>query len=294
MNLDDIKKLATKDGLLEMIQSWNGRQRFIAGFCAVVLFLFIIRLIFDPGHSRHITVNGPSSTEVAAAAADSAALSVAEVSEPGQEPAPAVAAAQTPGRQTKPYYKSSIRNYSIPEFSDVNDVQLPAARRNGLKREVADREAAARLVEQGGLVFVGASPLFYVEKLTSSVPYLVPKAHKLLSRVGLNFVDSLRSKKLPLHKIIVTSVLRTKADVKALQSKGNVNATTQSCHQYGTTFDISHVRFRAMDPEDETDYRRYYVQYKRALGEVLRDLRYEGRCYVKYESKQSCFHVTVR
>lgn len=36
------------------------------------------------------------------------------------------------------------------------------------------------------------------------------------------------------------------------------------------------------------------ILMKRALGEVLRDLRYEGRCFVKYEVKQGCFHITVR
>lgn len=288
MNLDDIKKLATKDGLLEMIKNWDAKQRFIAGFCTVVLFLFIIKLIFDPGHQHHITVQSPAETQVAAAD------EVIEDSLKAVKPSPvAVEAPAAQQKLTKPYYTKPIHRYSDPEFSDVNDVQLPAARKNGLKREVEDRAAAQALVDQGGLVFVGASPLFYVEDMNFSVPYLVPKAHKLLSRVGLNFVDSLRSKGLPLHKVIVTSVLRTRADVKKLK-KSNVNATEQSCHQYGTTFDITYVRFRPLDPEDEKDYRRYHVQFKRALGEVLRDLRYEGRCFVKHESKQSCFHVTVR
>ena len=28
--------------------------------------------------------------------------------------------------------------------------------------------------------------------------------------------------------------------------------------------------------------------------EVLRDLKQAGRCYVKYELKQGCFHITTR
>ena len=32
----------------------------------------------------------------------------------------------------------------------------------------------------------------------------------------------------------------------------------------------------------------------RILSEVLRDLREMGACYVKYEVKQGCYHVTVR
>jgi hypothetical protein len=33
---------------------------------------------------------------------------------------------------------------------------------------------------------------------------------------------------------------------------------------------------------------------KFVLSEVLRDLREQGRCYIKYEVKQGCFHMTVR
>ena len=33
---------------------------------------------------------------------------------------------------------------------------------------------------------------------------------------------------------------------------------------------------------------------KTVLAEVLRDLREAGRCYVRYEVKQGCFHVTAR
>ena len=33
---------------------------------------------------------------------------------------------------------------------------------------------------------------------------------------------------------------------------------------------------------------------KWVLAEVLRDMRESGRCYVKYEVKQGCFHITVR
>lgn len=30
------------------------------------------------------------------------------------------------------------------------------------------------------------------------------------------------------------------------------------------------------------------------MAEVLNDLRNRGRCNVKFERKQSCFHITVR
>ena len=33
---------------------------------------------------------------------------------------------------------------------------------------------------------------------------------------------------------------------------------------------------------------------KNLLGEVIENERRNGRCYVKYERKQSCYHVTAR
>jgi hypothetical protein len=33
---------------------------------------------------------------------------------------------------------------------------------------------------------------------------------------------------------------------------------------------------------------------KFVLSEVLRDIRQEERCFIKYEVKQGCFHMTVR
>ena len=36
------------------------------------------------------------------------------------------------------------------------------------------------------------------------------------------------------------------------------------------------------------------VRLKQILSEVLNDQRHLGRCYVKYEVKQGCFHITVR
>ena len=33
---------------------------------------------------------------------------------------------------------------------------------------------------------------------------------------------------------------------------------------------------------------------KWVFSEVLRDFREKNRCYIKYEVKQGCFHITVR
>ena len=143
------------------------------------------------------------------------------------------------------------------------------------------------------LVYVGSNPYFYVDKLNSSIPYLVPKAAILLQDIGRAYFDSLYIKGIPLHQIIVTSVLRTKEDVRKLRTR-NGNATENSCHLYGTTFDICYNRYKTIEDPDGPERRQVRNDtLKWVLSEVLRDFRERGRCYIKYEVKQGCFHLTV-
>jgi len=177
-------------------------------------------------------------------------------------------------------------------FPDVQDVQIVAAKRWGVFPVRNRREAELRRKE---LVYVGANPFYCIDKgMTHSIPYLVPRAANLLSTIGHNYLDSLYVKGIPLHRIIVSSVLRTEDDVARLQ-RGNGNATSQSCHLFGTTFDICYNRFSTVSPPEGPERRAVQSDtLKWVLSEVLRDIREQGRCYVKYEVKQGCFHVTVR
>ena len=187
------------------------------------------------------------------------------------------------------------RIYSVPHFGntfpDQNDVQLEAAKKHGVK-PVHNREDAEHRKKE--LVYVGSNPYFYVDRLNNSIPYLVPRASVLLQDIGRSFFDSLQVKGIPLHKIIVTSVLRTKADIEKLRSK-NGNATQNSCHLYGTTFDVCYNRYKTV--EDPDGPRRRQVRndtLKWVLSEVLNDARKQNKCLVKYEVKQGCFHITVK
>jgi len=177
-------------------------------------------------------------------------------------------------------------------FPDVQDVQIVAARKWGVRRVKNREEAEHRRKE---LVYVGANPFYCIDKgMTHSIPYLVPRAANLLSDIGRNYLDSLYIKGIPLHRIIVSSVLRTEQDVARLQ-RGNGNATTESCHLFGTTFDVCYNRYSTVSPPEGPQRRAVQSDtLKWVLSEVLRDIREEGRCYVKYEVKQGCFHITVR
>lgn len=197
---------------------------------------------------------------------------------------------ERPMKMNEPRNIRGVESYKR-SFSDLNDTHLASAKKIGVS-PVADREAAKQLV--GSLQEVSTCEFYHLDSLTHSIPYLVPQAYTLLNNLGRNFLDSLSCKGLNPYRIIVTSVLRTDDDVKRLR-KGNVNASSNSVHRYGTTFDVSYKRFdRVEDPEGHPLQEVGADTLKLVLAEVLRDLRQAGDCYVKYELKQGCFHITAR
>ena len=131
---------------------------------------------------------------------------------------------------------------------------------------------------------------YYVEPLTYSVPYVVPEAAAMVKEIGTRFNDTLRARGGGKYRIRITSVLHTPDAVRRLRRR-NVNAVDSSVHQLGTTVDISYARFV---PSIDNDVVRSLDDLKGVLAEILRDMRAEGKCYIKYERKQPCFHITVR
>lgn len=178
---------------------------------------------------------------------------------------------------------NSVADYDV-SFPDSQHVQVAAALKYAVPAVENRIDAEKRIKE---LVYIGSNPFYEVKKLSNSVPYLVPRASILLQDIGRNFFDSLQVKNIPLNKLLVTSVLRTKEDIKKLQ-KHNGNATEKSCHLYGTTFDIAYNKYRAITRPVRDD------TLKWVLSEVLNDMRKQGRCYIKYEKRQGCFHITIR
>lgn len=184
--------------------------------------------------------------------------------------------------------KMQVRNIGPlrKAFNDSNYIHLKAA--NELGTGIINNLTEAWYLPHP-LVEIRSCPEFYVDKLTHSYPYLVPKAAGLLKEIGQRFNDSLQARGGGDYRLKVTSVMRTPATVKRLR-RINKNATDVSAHQYGTTFDISYSRFIC----DSISVNRSFEDMKNLLGEILYDLREEGRCYVKFERRQSCFHITAR
>lgn len=303
--------------IVNVIQAMSGKNRFLLGFVVVVCVLALVRLI-SPGVAEprgsvaDLGVADSLATDsvhqLAMAEEDKeeenkAANEIAETSEDlaqeaagtGSETDAAADSSNTPsiffdknGKEVK------HRIFSVPHFGntfpDQQDVQILAANKHGVN-PVQNREEAEH--SKGKLVYVGSNPFFYVDKLNNSIPYLVPRASVLLQDIGRAYFDSLQIKGIPLHKIIVTSILRTKDDVAKLRTR-NGNATENSCHLYGTTFDVCYNRYKQIQTRQQPRRQVQNDTLKWVLSEVLRDMRDRNRCLVKYEVKQGCFHITVK
>ena len=264
------------------------KNRYLQGFVVVVLLLALVRLVFPSVAEPRLAEyeKGQDSSEV-----DS--LKAMKRDELSAAPDTALAGVASiffdkDGKEVK------HRIFSVPHFGntfpDQQDVQILAANQHGVA-PVQNREEAEH--SKGKLVYVGSNPFFYVDKLNNSIPYLVPKASVLLQDIGRAYFDSLQIKGIPLHKIIVTSILRTKDDVAKLRTR-NGNATENSCHLYGTTFDICYNRYKQVQTKDQPRRQVQNDTLKWVFSEVLRDFRNKNRCYIKYEVHQGCFHITVR
>lgn len=193
----------------------------------------------------------------------------------------------------KPIYNPNLKDRRDPYrnypkiFNDLNDTQLVAAQANGTPYTLTIEELE---VGKYGLQRVETNKLYKVDPLIHSAPYLMPKAKDFLDELGEAFQDSLYNRGYDRrHRFIVTSVYRTENHIKRLRRSGNVNASTNSCHQYGTTVDITYVRF-----DKPEEHRANDPKLLQLLMQTVYDMHRCGRCYVKYERKQSCLHITVR
>ena len=180
-----------------------------------------------------------------------------------------------------------IGSYSR-DFNDLNELHLEAAKRLGVE-PVASREEAEHLKQK--LVEIKDTDYYIIDKLTHSIPYLVPEAETLLLAIGKNFRDSLVSHHAPLYKLKITSITRTREDIEKLR-KRNYNSAENSAHEYGTTIDVSWSKYIQVDEKDAVTLDD--GELKKLLASVLRDLQKQEKCYVKHERKQGCFHITAR
>lgn len=255
---------------------------FIVGFFVIVGLLALIRLVFPSVVGERYSDEAEKTTETEVEGEDTDSLGTGKRQQAGIVKGTPISFYNADGSLVKHPVKG-VWSYKDC-FPDTNAVHLSAAKEFGVVPVANSADAEERRHE---LVYIGSSPYYRIAKLNSSIPYLVPRAAALLQDISRNFMDSLAIKRVPETKLLITSVLRSKEDVVKL-GKHNKNASPNSCHVYGTTFDISYNHFVPLGRKVQGD------TLKRVLSEVLNDLRQQNRCYVKYELHQACYHVTVR
>lgn len=266
-----------------------GKKAFVKTFFGIVLILFFVKTLFPslllPHADKEAEVLSPSTLQL-----DSIALHARYVDSLMSQPhCLPVDLSRTP--TTTLHCIWSVSSYERA-FPDLNDVQMATAERLG-NPPVKDRQEASRFGHDK-LVYVGGNPFYHVKKLDNSIPYLVPRAQLLLTYIARTFIDSLLVKKIRPSQLIVTSLTRTREDVDRLRSH-NPNASERSCHCMGTTFDISYTKYYPIQDPEALPVRQTRDDTLRwVLSEVLQDARRQGLCYVKYERKQGCYHITAR
>lgn len=191
-------------------------------------------------------------------------------------------------------HPAPIGTVGVDRYRDFNAVQLKHAKHGGISPINTNKDfenEIAALVKDDKLVEISDNSYYRICPLTHSHPYLTPVAEQFLEDLGKRFQQKLEEKDLPDYYFQISSLLRTKENQRRL-SRSNGNATTNSSHMYGTTFDIPYFtlvkRTLLWEEAEVTDGRA-----SRLLSEAIGELRKEGRCVAVTERNEACFHITV-
>ena len=131
---------------------------------------------------------------------------------------------------------------------------------------------------------------YQIDHLDYSHPYLTQKGLALLNKIAENFGKKIASTDLHDSKFIVTSLTRSKENVRRLR-RNNGNASERSAHLYGGCFDITYARF--------SNAKKYLsgndvYRLKETLAEVIYELKKRDKCWAITEKNQPCFHVVCK
>ncbi len=189
---------------------------------------------------------------------------------------------------------------------DVNARHLAVAQAGGVRASGTGQ--IERLRRSGRLVELEDTTRYWVMRdLTHSVPFATPSAKGMLFEASRRFQGRMDELRLPRFRLTVTSVLRTDESQAELRQRNSNAASGVSAHEFGTTMDISHIRFspppaeRGLPPElvQLHDSLLTAVAQRNAsalqgeLGRVLGEMRREGKLKVMMERQQPVYHTTV-
>ncbi len=187
-----------------------------------------------------------------------------------------------------------VGKVSVERYKDLNAKHLKHAKANGIKPFNTDDdvlEGVNELMKEGQLERLENSRYYVVDHLTHSHPYLTPETIELIDLIGERFHDKLKENNLEKFHFKITSVLRTKESQKRL-SRSNINASSDSSHLYGTTFDISWKNLIKKGWFGKQTIIAHGPAI-RLLSQTIGELKKEGKLVVVTEYKEACFHITI-
>lgn len=194
----------------------------------------------------------------------------------------------------KMLHPASVGTVRVDRYKDFNALHLIHAKKGGtapFDTNKEFREKIGDLQNEDKLVKITDNNYYRICPLTHSHPYLTPVAKQFLEDLGKRFHEKLEEKDLPEYYFQISSLLRTRENQKKL-SGSNGNATSNSSHMYGTTFDIPYTtvikRTFLWNEAEITD-----GNASKLLSEAIGELRKEGRCVAVTERNEACFHITV-
>jgi len=191
-------------------------------------------------------------------------------------------------------HPNSYGKIKVDRYRDYNSVHLMYAKRSGFapfKSTSAFHDGLKDLLKEDKLVKITSNKYYIVKRLSHSHPYLTPKAAQLLEDIGKRYRKKLEENGMGNYAYHITSLLRTKESQKNL-SRSNMNASSNTSHLYGTTFDIAY-RSVSKRPLPWIKVEVYDAKAIKLLSEAIGELRRERRCVVVTERIEKCFHITV-
>ncbi|HLL83821.1 MAG TPA: DUF5715 family protein [Longimicrobium sp.] len=251
-----------------------------------------------------LTEAAPARTERAAPAAPAAPVAAAAPTDVADERARIVARVDSVDRALRKV-RGLTREERAALRQDVNAEQLAVAQSGGVR--ASSEGEVTRLRRSGRLVELEDTTSYWVLRdLTHSVPLSTPSARGMLLEASRRFQARMDEMGLPRFRLTVTSVLRTDESQADLRQSNSNAAAGVSTHEYGTTMDISHIRFappaaKGLPPElsqlqdslMEDVARRHASALQGELGRVLGEMRREGKVKVMMERQQPVYHTTV-
>ncbi len=232
---------------------------------------------------------------------------------------------------TKLYIKEIYRverNFieSLPLFNDYTTPEKEKKLRKYLLRAhlrvakkygvapVKDDNDTQMYTSNGELVKLESDPekLYYFYNVREHYRYITPMASNGLDFITERFQENLSAKgNQHIVKVAISSLLRPVKYQRGLTAR-NINASIESTHSYGASFDIYFDDYYVSLPEPVTEnaaareiqenIRRRFgfligdalrSQFHSVLMETLIQLQDEGLLYAILERKQRCYHVTI-